>query len=302
MLPRWHRCKQKVTLRSLPCVLSHIMRPATSCTPIQRLQRQVIREVQRSLHETRTTGDTLPIEITEAAKGRRVYHQRNQTLTVMLFVAAFYFLTRSSWPTQVCALATMYSWYDFYSGVLHVVLDEPSNLQWSPLRAGVYEFLWHHRLPHDIASKSFVEVCGDLNAFVIGNLFYHGSVLLFFMSPRTRYLYLSLLGAKMLVAYFGQYCHRCAHQPSQRLPRWVRWAQRRGWMVSPAKHRQHHRGYDRNFCIGSGASNAFVNRMFTLWPSQRYAWLWLVLFVALTAFDLLAWTTMLSPITFVTNE
>ena len=45
-------------------------------------------------------------------------------------------------------LPAMYLGYDFYSGVLHVALDDPKNLQGvKSYISGVLGVQWHHAIP-----------------------------------------------------------------------------------------------------------------------------------------------------------
>ena len=61
----------------------------------------------------------------------------------------------------------MFFWYDFLSGVLHMVLDNPEFINFPIIDDSCLEFQWHHRIPTDIISKSFLQVCGDLNMIMI---------------------------------------------------------------------------------------------------------------------------------------
>ena len=63
----------------------------------------------------------------------------------------------------LASMITTFLYYDFFSGVLHIVLDEPTFIGLPILGEPCLEFQWHHHLPDDLTQKSFLEVCGDLN-------------------------------------------------------------------------------------------------------------------------------------------
>ena len=56
-----------------------------------------------------------------------------------------------------CGILSFF-WYDFYSGMLHIVLDNPSFLEFPILGPPCLEFQWHHHIPSDITSKKFLQV------------------------------------------------------------------------------------------------------------------------------------------------
>ena len=67
-----------------------------------------------------------------------------------------------------------YFWYDLYSGILHVVLDEPANISLPFIGQPCLEFQWHHFIPSDIAREHFLDVAGDLNIAVSIMVTYEG--------------------------------------------------------------------------------------------------------------------------------
>ena len=67
----------------------------------------------------------------------------------------------------VSSMVLSYLYYDFFSGILHIVLDNPEFLNFPFLDVPCLEFQWHHQIPTDGASKSFNQCCGDLNVTVV---------------------------------------------------------------------------------------------------------------------------------------
>ncbi|MES1910257.1 MAG: hypothetical protein MHM6MM_002885 [Cercozoa sp. M6MM] len=155
----------------------------------------------------------------------QVYHRRYKWLTVALWLLGIGFVLGAPNVAVVLAsLGIMYLWYDLYSGVLHIVLDHPAHVAVPVLSAPCLEFQWHHHLPRDIVSKSYMEVCGDLNtvACILSVIHLFGWGL--YNSPVGR----CVLGCKLLMAYFGQYCHRMSHALRKDRPAAVQFLQDKG--------------------------------------------------------------------------
>lgn len=171
----------------------------------------------------------------------------------------------------------MFFWYDFYSGLLHIVLDNPEFIQYPVLGTPCLEFQWHHHIPLDLASKDFLQTCGDLNT--VASIF----GVLFFAFLNNSSIVCCLACFKFLFAYFGQFCHCMAHTPASRRPEWVDFLQSWGVMVSPQEHGVHHKTYDDNFCIGSGVCNPLITWCTRNLPQNKF--FWLTIFLVCTVFD-----------------
>lgn len=108
-------------------------------------------------------------------------------------------------PTVGC-FAVMYVVLDFYSGVLHVVLDDEWNMKVPLLSQPAMEFQYHHHIPDDGCSRPFVEGMGDLNTIVGIHLVLF--VALFVKGGYQDHMLLTAGGWKMLIAYWGIWNHR----------------------------------------------------------------------------------------------
>merc|ERR1719376_1154381 len=99
--------------------------------------------------------------------GKPIYVSRNDYFSfTLLGISAFMILKHAvaldTLHTIICILVS-YFWYDLYSGILHVVLDEPANISLPLIGQPCLEFQWHHFIPSDIAREHFLDVAGDLN-------------------------------------------------------------------------------------------------------------------------------------------
>jgi len=94
---------------------------------------------------------------------------------------------------------------------------------------------------------------------------------------------LLLIGFKLLMAYFGQYCHRMSHTHESRQPNWVKSFQKLGLMISTKEHMMHHKSYDSNFCIGSGVCNPLLTWLLNNISSNK--WICLGFFLFSSVFD-----------------
>ena len=209
----------------------------------------------------------------------RVYKRRWIALPLTFGLLSMLTLLFHLWTAPVTCLVSMlvmFFYYDLLSGILHVVLDEPSFISLPLIGEGCLEFQWHHHLPDDIYSKSFLEVCGDLN-LVLSIILVKDLLLFKGVNPTA----LCLCAAKVLMAYFGQLCHCMCHAPRHCRPAWVTTLQELGLMLHPREHATHHAKYDDNFCIGSGMFNPFVKSLLPMGGK----WTWLGVFIALMVFD-----------------
>ena len=100
----------------------------------------------------------------------------------------------------------MYFVLDFYSGVLHVVLDDEWNMNVPLLSQPAMEFQYHHHIPDDGCSRPFVEGMGDLN-FIVG-LHLALFMTLFYRGGCEDKMLLTTGAWKMLLAYWGIWNHR----------------------------------------------------------------------------------------------
>lgn len=108
-------------------------------------------------------------------------------------------------PTVGC-FAMMYVVLDFYSGVLHVVLDDEWNMKVPLLSQPAMEFQYHHHIPDDGCSRPFVEGMGDLNTIVGIHLLLF--LALFVKGDYEDHMLLTAGGWKMIIAYWGIWNHR----------------------------------------------------------------------------------------------
>jgi len=239
---------------------------------------------EKAARDKTELGDEVKFAINEQARGSSVYHHRVKA--VVYFIAAFagfqmcYNLAAGnvSLPLFVLMLGINFIYYDIFSGVLHIVLDEPQHIFSFPhgliLGPAAAEFQWHHFIPQDICTKPFVDACGDLN-LAVSVVF---SINLLFLGTMETPVGRCFMAMKLLAAYYGQYCHMMAHMPSGQRPGWVQWAQDHRLMISGEDHMVHHKNYDQNFCIGPGICNPafmavirFVGRSPTFWLYLFYA-------------------------------
>lgn len=249
---------------------------------------------------SKKTGEAVPPEVQyvlDTGKPSSVYKERVTSWPVIMGTlhvcniayCAYHFAV----PTLAAALFS-YFYYDLFSGVLHIVHDNPIMMKIPVICDPTLEFQWHHHIPSDLTSKSFLEVCGDLNmvTFLITMLYVNpfGPYCL-----GTSNMALCLISCKLVMAYFGQLCHAMSHMPFHRRPKWVVSLQNYGVMVHPKEHWGHHKNYDDNYCIGSGLFNRlltpflkFTDRVHIALGSNlnMSAYCWLAGFLAMAVFDI----------------
>lgn len=165
--------------------------------------------------------------------------------------------------------------YDLYSGILHLCLDHPDNIDVPVLGQPCLEFQWHHHIPDDIVTKGIFEACADLNlvATLLSSIHF-----CFTSNWGEDKLALGGLACKIMLAYFGQYSHRSAHNRLGDRSALAMWLQRNGLMISVADHHKHHTmPHDTEFCL-IGVCNPLMNRFIKYVPAYENPRLYLTLF------------------------
>jgi hypothetical protein len=235
--------------------------------------------------------------------GTPVYQKRSALLVYVYAILATAFVLKGCSMlhplTSLVCFVIMFIGYDFYSGILHVVLDHPDNIAIPILGQPCLEFQWHHAIPDDIVRKDFVDVCGDLNVVVL-ILAVINLVLL--DDVGNNGMAMLLLGLKLWMAYYGQFSHRSAHALSYRRrydqngggadaalssstttttfleTMVVPWLQSNGFMITPKHHTLHHKApnHDVDFCL-IGICNPVIDGLRTI-TTHNGTWI-MVLFV-----------------------
>ena len=147
---------------------------------------------------------------------------------------------------------------DIVSGLVHWLADTWGTETMPILgRRFVRPFRVHHVNPDDFLRRSFLDTNGDV-AMIIGVF-----LLAALSIPLT-----STVGQAVSV-FVVSFCvaglptnqvHQWAHM--RHPPRWVRWLQDRGVILSRARHQLHHRRpYAMNYCIATGWCNGLLTRI-----------------------------------------
>lgn len=274
---------------------------------VDALNRLVDKKIELIVADCKKKGNPLPPEVAAVlatGKPAEVYKERWTILPVFNALFCIYNLSKAmiygdALQTLV-AFSFVYVYFDFFSGVLHVLHDNPVLMKVPITHDPCLEFQWHHHIPQDIASKSFLEVCGDLNLIII-------SLLIVFFAPAVgpfKYgfgytlektpMAASIGYSKCLMAYFGQLSHSMSHMPPHRRPSWVKFLQNNTIMLNPKQHSVHHKSYDDNFCIGNGWFNPVMTKLlkftnsthrFFGGSSNTNALFWLTFFVTILFVD-----------------
>ena len=210
----------------------------------------------------------------------------------------------SPWAVVLSVLVSFLG-YDLYSGILHVVLDHPTNIAAPLLGQPCLEFQWHHAIPDDLVRKHFVDVCGDLNIAVFV-LFLCNSYLLIENIPDMLFVTgrveghvsgpaLLCGGMKILMAYYGQCSHRSAHSFGSKRYRLATWLQHYTLMIAPRAHLSHHKPpHTTDYCL-IGVCNPVIDALRTHGSTSNT--LWLVLFLFVSLFDTLLYSKGIEYIT-----
>lgn len=237
--------------------------------------------VRRKVARMQAAGEVLPAEIQWVSERQHdVYQRRFKPMVLAVIVGSLFgMLQAPSMASLLLAFVLLYFLIDFYSGVLHVVLDNPRFVRLPLMGVPCVEFQWHHTFSHDIASRRLLDVWGDLNVLLIAKLLC--LVVLAGISSTS----MMVAGVGFFWGYANQWSHRLTHSPAAKRPRVAQWLQRHGVLLAPSTHHLHHVDHSVSFPVLSGHSRRLVQWLLGKVPNQ---WAWLGFFLLLTAFDLAA--------------
>src|SRR5262249_16321513 len=141
-----------------------------------------------------------------------VYKHRSRVLTYVLFIlATLGLLAMPSLAEAVVWAVFCYVYVDFYGGLLHYVLDNPTFLKQPVIGTGCLEFHCHHLLPHDIRSQPWLDVVGALNTLVVVRWAAIAIAYAWLGNARLLRSWMLFTAAGYGWAVMGQWAHRQAH-------------------------------------------------------------------------------------------
>ena len=205
--------------------------------------------------------------------GTPIYVKRSRIPVVVLTSIAVGGIGYALYQTNLvvfafCVLGALLG-YDLLSGFLHIVFDDPANLDVPILGQPCLEFQMHHYFPTDLVQRDLLDVLGDLNTVATLLAVWTLGLLDPFNNPILAYM--SCL--KLLTAYYGQLSHRLAHTPSSEKSPLVQNLRSVGMMIPLEKHRSHHRPpHDRDFCL-IGVCNPIINFLYHKITRNRIFWM-----------------------------
>lgn len=237
--------------------------------------------VQKRIAKGISDGERLPAEMAWVAEhDHDVYRKRFKPIVWMVLALCVYGVVQTAQPLALLATFVVFYFYiDFYSGVLHVVLDNPRFVTLPLIGVPCVEFQWHHTFPYDISTRRLFDVWGDLNVLLIVK-----SILLFGICGFNTTTFM-VAGVGYAWGYANQFSHRLAHTAPRNRPKLAVWMQEHRLLMQPSVHHVHHNDHTQSFPVLSGHSRGLIQAMLRIVPNG-YAWLGL--FVVLTALDLVA--------------
>jgi hypothetical protein len=237
--------------------------------------------VRKRIAKAAVDGEPLPPEMAWVAKHEHdVYRKRFKPFVFVVLSLCVYGLAQTTQPLALLAtFVFLYFYVDFYSGVLHVVLDNPKFVTLPLIGVPCVEFQWHHTLPYDISTRRLLDVWGDLNVLLLAK-----SVFLFGICGFTTTAFM-VAGVGYGFGYANQFSHRLAHTAPRNRSTLATWLQERRLLLPPEIHHVHHNDHTESFPVLSGHSRGLIQRMLGIVPN---GYPWLGLFLVLTALDLVA--------------
>lgn len=197
-----------------------------------------------------------------------------------------------SWAQHLLTLVLMYIVTDFYSGVLHVVLDLEEAMYIPIIWRSAYEFQWHHHLPMGISSKPLSTVLADaVGAYAMHPLLIF--VMVYFIGFQSSEYHAVAMAWKLIFGLGAMLSHRTSHFPTDERHPLANLLVRAGLLLDPKQHRIHHYGdvktktpaYTTRFCILNGWCNPVLDRLCVTFDASKHSYTWIAMWLLLTAFD-----------------
>ena len=157
----------------------------------------------------------------------------------------------ADWPLVFVAAAAA-ALADLVSGLVHWTADTWGSETLPILgRRFLHPFRVHHVNPTDFNRRDFIDTNGDVSMLVLPTLVAASWLPL---DGGAGAVVVTGLVSFAAAGWMTNQVHQWAHVP--RPPRVVAWLQRRGFVLSRAAHRRHHRApYATNYCIATGWMN-----------------------------------------------
>ena len=237
--------------------------------------------VQKRLAKARVEGEPLSAEVAWVAEhDHEVYRKRFKPVVFLVLALIVYGITQTTEPlVLLLTFLVFYFYIDFYSGVLHVVLDNPRFVNLPLIGVPCVEFQWHHTFPYDISTRRLLDVWGDLNVLLIAK------TLILFALCGFSTTALTVAGMGCAFGYANQFSHRLTHTAPGKRGGVASWLQKRHVLLPPALHQRHHTDHTQSFPVLNGHSRGLIQQMLRIMPN---GYCWLGLFLMLSAFDLVA--------------
>lgn len=237
--------------------------------------------VKKRIAKAQDEGEPLSAEMAWVAEhDHEVYVKRFKPMVLVVLALCLYGIVQTSNPVALLVTFVLFYFYiDFYSGVLHVVLDNPRFVRLPLIGVPCVEFQWHHTFPYDISTRRLFDVWGDLNVLLIVK-----SAFLFGICGFSTTTFM-VAGVGYAWGYANQFSHRLTHTAPRNRPKLAVWMQEHHLLMAPEVHHVHHNDHTQAFPVLNGHSRGLIQGMLKVVPNG-YAWL--VLFVVLTAVDLVA--------------
>ena len=205
------------------------------------------------------------------------------TSIMINLISIYYIYLDFNVKSVVLISFVMFFFIDLASGILHIILDNPYNLNSKFIGKYAEGFQQHH---YNTALIVNMRLSDHLRPMAVVSLLTSYLGLLIHGCNNTS-LFVFILVFSLNICWM-QCCHRWSHMSSSKRGRTITFLQKVGLCLKPIEHLKHHRApYLSNFCIMSGTFNPILNTITKnisfLHPHRK---IWTPIFVGLMAISI----------------
>lgn len=172
-------------------------------------------------------------------------------------IFGYFVVSTAAYSPWMIAFSAFIGWLaaDFATGLVHWFGDRFFSNDTPVLgELFVFPFREHHTLPKKMTEHDFFELCGT-SGVGVGAMF---TITHLVRGPQSDLISYSILFFGLFTFLTNQF-HRWAHE--EKVGPVVKFLQNAGIILSPVSHEEHHKKYDKYYCVTHGHLNPILMKL-----------------------------------------